>query len=89
MATRRNGPVVTAVRRDLRRLPEGDRAGALAAQALKIALILDEAADAAEVPAAARELRITMTELLKLAPKARSGIDEIRARRAKRAEAAG
>jgi len=84
---KRAGPVVLAVRRDLRRLPAADRGCALAAAALKLALVLDEAADANEVPAAARELRATMTELLKAAPKARSAIDEIRARRAARASA--
>ena len=91
----RGGPVTLAVRRDLRRLPPADRACALAASALALAKLLDEAAVDGEVATdkrlgsaaqAARELRVTVTELLKAAPKARSGIDELRlARRAKRA----
>lgn len=89
------GPVETAVRRDLRRLPTGSRTGALAASALALARLLDEVA--VDVTAdkrmsaaaqAARELRATMTDLLKDAPTARSGIDDLRARRAARAAAA-
>jgi hypothetical protein len=90
----RSGPVTLAVRRDLRRLPPADRVCALAASALALARLLDEAAVDPEVATdkrlgsaaqAARELRVTVTELLKAAPKARSGIDDLRARRAKRA----
>jgi hypothetical protein len=91
--TQRN-PVTLAVRRDLRRLPPADRTSTLAASALALAALLDAAAADGEVASdkrlgasaqAARELRATMTELLKAAPKARSGIDDLRARRAKRA----
>ena len=87
------GPVVRAVRRDLRRLPAEDRAGSLAASALTLARLLDEVSDVdpdkamTSAAQAARELRTTMTELLKGAPKARSGIDDLRARRAARAAA--
>jgi len=90
----RSGPVTLAVRRDLRRLPPADRACALAASALALAKLLDEAAvddgvatdkRLGSAAQAARELRATVTELLKAAPKARSGIDDLRARRAKRA----
>jgi hypothetical protein len=91
---RRSGSVTLAVRRDLRRLPPADRVCALAASALALAKLLDEAAADGDVATdkrlsaaaqAARELRATMTELLKAAPKARSAIDDLRARRAKRA----
>jgi hypothetical protein len=91
---KRSGPVTLAVRRDLRRLPPADRACALAASALALAALLDAAGADYEVATdkrlgasaqAARELRATMTELLKAAPKARSGIDDLRARRAARA----
>ena len=90
---KRAGPVTLAVRRDLRRLPPADRACALAASALALARLLDEAGADDEVGTdkrlgssaqAARELRVTMTELLKAAPKARSAIDDLRARRAAR-----
>jgi len=85
--------VVRAVRRDLRRLPAEDRGGTLAASALTLARLLDEADEVdpdkrlASAAQAARELRGTMTDLLKGAPKARSGIDDLRARRAARAAA--
>lgn len=94
MNVARTGPVTLAVRRDLRRLPTADRGCALAASALALAKLLDVAATDDEVGTdkrlassaqAARELRATMTELLKAAPKARSAIDDLRARRAKRA----
>lgn len=87
----RNGPVTLAVRRDLRRLPVADRGCALAASALALARLLDEADEVdpdkrmASAAQAARELRGTMADLMKNAPKARSGIDELRARRAARA----
>lgn len=94
----RSGRVELAVRRDLRRLPPGDRTSALAAGALTLATLLDSVAaddldDAGtdkRLSAAAqaqRELRATMGELMKGAPKARSGIDDLRARRAARAAA--
>lgn len=83
------------MRRDLRRLPAGSRGGALAASALALARLLDAEAEAVTVDKrmssaaqAARELRSTMTDLLKDAPTARSGIDDLRARRAARAAAA-
>jgi hypothetical protein len=85
--------VELAVRRDLRRLPEQDRSGSLAAAALTLARMLDESGEVdpdkrlTAAAQAARELRGTMTELLKGAPKARSGIDDLRARRAARAAA--
>ena len=94
MTERRSGPVTLAVRRDLRRLPPVDRTCALAASALALARMLDAAGTDEEIGAdkrlssaaqAARELRATMTELLKAAPKARSAIEDLRARRAKRA----
>ena len=94
MTKQRSGPVTLAVRRDLRRLPAADRLCALAASALALARLLDAAAADDEVGTdkrlssaaqAARELRGTMTELLKAAPTARSAIDDLRARRAKRA----
>jgi hypothetical protein len=89
--TQRYGNVERAVRRDLRRLPVDDRSGALAASALTLARLLDQSGDVdpdkrlAPAAQAARELRSTMTELMKNAPKARSGIDELRSRRAARA----
>ena len=94
--TQRYGDVERAVRRDLRRLPEGDRGCALAASALTLARLLDSVAavqpdsDGADkrlssAAQAARELRGTMAELMKGAPKARSGIDDLRARRSARA----
>ena len=91
MTTPRAGRVVLAVRRDLRRIPPDDRAGTLAASALTLARLLDEIGEVdpdkqlTGAAQAARELRGTMTELLKGAPKARSGIDDLRARRAARA----
>ena len=85
------------MRRDLRRLAAEARGGALAAGALTLARLLDEAGAVDEdvsvdkrMSAAAqaqRELRGTMTELMKGAPKARSGIDDLRARRAARSAA--
>ena len=81
------------MRRDLRRLPLADRGCALAASALTLARLLDEVSDVdpdkamASAAQAARELRGTMGDLLRNAPKARSGIDDLRARRAKRAAA--
>jgi len=87
----RGGPVTLAVRRDLRRLPPAERASALAASALTLARLLDNPVSGdpdkrlGAAAQAARELRVTMTELLKAAPKARSGIDDLRARRAARA----
>lgn len=66
----------------------------MAASALALARLLDVAGVDDEVGTdkrlgssaqAARELRATMTELLKAAPTARSAIDDLRARRAKRA----
>jgi len=94
--TQRYGNVERAVRRDLRRLPAAERGCALAASALALAGLLDVAAADEEVGTdkrlasaaqAARELRGTMADLLKNAPKARSGIDDLRARRAARAAA--
>lgn len=89
--TQRYGDVERAVRKDLRRLPAADRTCALAAAAVTVAHLLD-GADEIDVdkrlPAVAqamRELRATMTELLRSAPSARSGIDDLRARRAARA----
>jgi hypothetical protein len=87
------GAVERAVRKDLRRLPAADRGCTLAASALTLARLLDEAGEVdadkrmASAAQAARELRGTMTELMKGAPKARSGIDDLRARRAARAAA--
>jgi hypothetical protein len=94
------GPVELAVGRDLRRLPPDDRRSALAASALTLAKLLDSAGIPEEEPdrlgvdkrlssaaQAARELRGTMTDLLKSAPTARSGIDDLRARRAAKAAA--
>jgi hypothetical protein len=90
------GPVEAAVRKDLRRLPAGSRGGALAASALALARLLDEVepgvtADKrmAAAAQAARELRSTMGDLLKDAPTARSGIDDLRARRQARKAASG
>ena len=86
-----SGPVELAVKRDLRRLPAADRRTALAASALTLARLLDEAAEVdpdkrmTAAAQAARELRATVGELLKNAPAARSGIDDLRARRAARA----
>ena len=88
-----SGSVVRAVRRDLRRLPPDDRTCTLAASALTLARLLDEADEVdpdkrlTAAAQAARELRGTMGELMKGAPKARSGIDDLRARRAARAAA--
>lgn len=93
-SAKRAGPVTLAVRRDLRRLPATERGCTLAASAQALAKLLDEAGADGEVGTdkrlsaaaqAARELRGTMTELLKAAPTARSAIDDLRARRAKRA----
>ena len=90
MTTPRSVSVVRAVRRDLRRIPADDRAGTLAASALTLARLLDEISEVdpdkqlTGAAQAARELRGTMGELLKGAPKARSGIDDLRARRAAR-----
>jgi hypothetical protein len=87
------GVVERAVRKDLRRLPVADRGCTLAASALTLARLLDDAGEVdpdkrmASAAQAARELRGTMTELMKGAPKARSGIDDLRARRAARAAA--
>jgi hypothetical protein len=88
------GPVETAVRRDLRRLPAASRGCTLAASALALAQLLDEAEPSvttdkrmAAAAQAARELRSTMGDLLKDAPAARSGIDDLRARRAARSAA--
>ena len=81
------------MRKDLRRLPAADRGCTLAASALALARLIDEAGDVdpdkrmTSAAQAARELRGTMTELMKGAPKARSGIDDLRARRAARAAA--
>ena len=88
----RSGPVELAVKRDLQRLPVADRRTTLAASALALARLLDDPADEvspdkrlAAAAQAARELRATVGELLKSAPPARSGIDQLRARRAARA----
>jgi hypothetical protein len=87
------GAVERAVRKDLRRLPVADRGCTLAASALTLARLLDEADEVdadkrlSSAAQAARELRGTITELMKGAPKARSGIDDLRARRAARAAA--
>jgi hypothetical protein len=85
--------VERAVRRDLRRLPVAERGCALAASALALARLLD-GADYVDVDKrlpsaaqAARELRGTLAELLKNAPEAKGGIDDLRARRAARAAA--
>lgn len=78
------------MRRDLRRLGPAERGCALAASALTLARLLDEIGDVdadkrlAPAAQAARELRSAMGELLRSAPAARSGIDELRARRAAR-----
>ena len=86
-----SGPVELAVKRDLRRLAPAERRTALAASALTLARLLDEAAEVdpdkrmTAAAQAARELRATVIELLKTAPPARSAIDELRARRAARA----
>lgn len=88
MTVSRFGPVESGVRRDLRRLPAGSRGSALASSALALARLLDAEADdvtpdkrMSAAAQAARELRSTMSELLRDAPTARSGIDDLRARR--------
>jgi hypothetical protein len=73
-----------AVERDLQRFGEADRGCALASSALTLAEALDEGAGLSTA-AVARELRATMTELLKAAAKPEEDrVDDLSARRAAR-----
>jgi len=74
--------VLSAVRRDLRALPEAKRGSGLAEMALKLAREID----ARPTAALAKELRETLKALLGSEPVAvrESGVDELRARRAGR-----
>lgn len=61
---RRVGPQEAAVQRDLERLPEADRNGALAALALNLARRLDAGpAGLRDTASVARELRATLVEI--------------------------
>lgn len=86
-----SGRVERAVRRDLRALTSADRQSGLAQLALTLARQVDEFADSpSAVAVLGRELRIALTELLKnSARETTDGIDELRARRAGRRQAAG
>jgi len=85
----RSGAVERAVRADLRRLSSQDAKSALAVTALTLARQLDLADTPQAAAVVGRELRITLVALAKLAPAtARSGIDELRDRRATRQQAA-
>lgn len=100
-----SGSVERAVRRDLRRLDKTARAGALAAAALELGRLLDLPIDSidggkfavetvdrrlASAASATRELRSTMNELLKdVRPETKDAIDDLRARRVARKQAAG
>ena len=88
------GKVERALDRDLSRLPENLREGALAASARLLAKRLDGGLSARDAITASRELRTTMAKLSEAAPiqKTEDVGDDLQARRQKRlaeAEAAG
>ncbi|SRR6266851_91909 len=79
----RAGPCVLAVRKDLRMLPDSLRKGAIAANALLLASLLDrgicvvddedgehtlQAVGAREIPVFTREIRQSITTLMQMAP---------------------
>lgn len=80
------GPVEDAVRREL-----GDRAGsALGLMAATLARQLDDAGDPTPAATVARELRLLLVEIDRVAPaQTRSVVDDLRARRASREKASG
>ncbi len=83
--------VERAVRRDLRALTSEDRQSGLAQVTLALARRMDaELLSDRDAATLGRELRITLVELLKNANRETTdGIDELRARRATRHQAAG
>lgn len=88
------GKVERALDKDLGRLPENLREGALAAAARLLAKRLDAGLSARDATTAARELRVTLAKLGEAAPiqKSEDVGDELQQRRQERlreAEAAG
>jgi hypothetical protein len=84
--------VEDATRAELEALNVADIAPGLAETALKLARWLDAAEAPTSAAVVARDLRATLLELRKVAPRAKEGdaLDEIAARRAeRRARAAG
>jgi hypothetical protein len=97
------GPCVAAVRRELAPLPKSLQEGAIAANALLLASLLDrgicfadedgehsiQAVGPREIPAFTREIRQSITTLLEMAPGEVKGdkTDEVRVRREQRQSA--
>jgi len=83
---RRVGPQEAAVQKDLERLPEADRKGALAALALNLARRLDEGGGLRDTASLARELRATLVEIAnRVVPLPEADpLDELAKRRAQR-----
>lgn len=77
------GRIEKATRQQLRRAGVSVQDNGLAALAVTLARTLDEGIGARDAAAVARELRATVTELTKDSAKApaRTGLDELRARR--------
>ena len=84
------GKVEKALDKDLARLPEKLREGALAASARMLAKRLDAGLSARDATTAARELRVTMDKLSQAAPiqKTEDVGDELQQRRQERLRAA-
>ena len=84
------GKVEKALDKDLSRLPENLREGALAAAARLLAKRLDAGLSARDATTAARELRVTMDKLSQAAPiqKTEDVGDELQQRRQERLRAA-
>lgn len=80
------GLVGRALLADLR--ARGQDGSALGRTALALASHVDFGVETQAVTAAARELRLVLTEIMKIPSEARSGIDDLRARRAEREKAA-
>lgn len=88
-AKRRQGPVETATRAELRRMGVKTTENGLAAAAVALAKQLDMADGPAAAAAAGRELRSALVELRKQVPaqQQRDVVDELSARRAVRKRA--
>lgn len=83
----RAGPVEISVNRDLRKLPEDLRKGAIAASVIRLARELDAGIVMGRDAAGhAREIRLSVLTLRELAPAGEKGdqTDEVRARRERR-----
>ena len=80
------GPEELAVQADLQRVPVEHRSGGLAVTALTLAKAIDAGPEVRDLAALSRELRATLTELVKLeAPGQKGGaVDDLNARRQKR-----